>query len=112
MCDCDYRLLTGALDVNVNKKQLIINEVCKHLKTSFEKINVKSRDRELVYARQMAMYFLLNKKYSTTQAGEPFRQDHCTALHARKTINNLASIDKQVRSDIEQISLKLININD
>ena len=115
MCDIDYRLLTGELDLPVNKiskKRRIIDTVCQHKNTTFKDINVKSRNKDLVYARQLCMYFLLENKYSLSDSANQFGKDHVTAIYSRNNINNLASIDKEVRNDIDQIKLKLAYQNE
>lgn len=115
MCDIDYRLLTGELDLPVNKiskKRRIIDTVCQHKNTTFKDINVKSRNKDLVYARQLCMYFLLENKYSLASSGAVFDKYHATALHAKKTINNLSETDREVLKDIDQIKLKLAYQNE
>ena len=65
-------------------------------------INTRSRKREIVLVRQVAMY--LAKKYldlSTSKIGQRIgNRDHATVLHACKTITNLAETDKQFRHEL------------
>lgn len=72
-------------------------------------INTRSRKREIVLVRQVAMY--LAKKYldlSTSKIGQRIgNRDHATVLHACKTITNLAETDKQFRHELSQIEISL-----
>lgn len=72
-------------------------------------INTRSRKREVVLVRQVAMY--LAKKYldlSTSKIGQYIgKRDHATVLHACKTITNLAETDKQFRYELNQIEIML-----
>lgn len=72
-------------------------------------INTRSRKREVVLVRQVAMY--LAKKYldlSTAKIGLYIgNRDHATVLHACKTVTNLCETDKQFRSELSQIELQL-----
>ena len=72
-------------------------------------INTRSRKREIVLVRQVAMY--LAKKYldlSTSKIGQRIgNRDHAPVLHACKTITNLAETDKQFRHELSQIEISL-----
>lgn len=70
-----------------------------------EQFASKSRKREVVQARQIAMY--LAKQHTTESLAvighKIGRKDHATVLHANRTIKNLIETDKQIRSDIQDI---------
>ena len=72
-------------------------------------INTRSRKREIVLVRQVAMY--LAKKYldlSTSKIGQRIgNRDHAPVLHACKTITNLAETDKQFRHELSQLEISL-----
>ena len=72
-------------------------------------INTRSRKREVVLVRQVAMY--LAKKYldlSTAKIGLYIgNRDHDTVLHDCKTVTNLCETDKQFRGELSQIELQL-----
>lgn len=93
----------------------IINVVCKHFDLESSAIHTKSRKREVVQARQVAMY--LAKTYtdfSTSKIGKFIgNKDHATVLHACKTVKGQCEVDKSFRSDLENIEtlLKKRNIN-
>ena len=68
-------------------------------------IHTKSRKREVVQARQIAMF--LAKSYtdfSTAKIGALIgHKDHATVLHACKTIKELREVDKTFRAEIDDI---------
>ena len=90
----------------------IINKVSDYYGIEPEAINTKSRKREVVLVRQVAMY--LAKKHldlSTSKIGLYIgNRDHATVLHACKTITNLADTDKQFRTELSEIDLSIQNI--
>lgn len=60
-------------------------------------LQTKSRKREIVFARQVIMFFLYKyTKMSWYMIGHAYGKDHATAIHAVKTINNLADTDKKI----------------
>jgi len=69
----------------------------------------KTRKREIVQARQIAMYFskILTKSSLATIGSQIGGKDHATVLHACKTVNNLSETDKRFRIFIEDIEKKL-----
>ncbi|MCX6256473.1 MAG: chromosomal replication initiator protein DnaA [Bacteroidia bacterium] len=85
--------------------------VCDFFNLSLEQLQSKTRKREIVQARQIAMYFSKNYTKSSlatigTQIGV---KDHATVLHACRTVNNLLETDRQFRQDVEEIEKKLKN---
>ncbi len=89
--------------------QTIIKIVSDFYGVEISAINTRSRKREVVLVRQVAMY--LAKKYldlSTAKIGLYIgNRDHATVLHACKTVTNLCETDKQFRSELNQIELLL-----
>ena len=87
----------------------IINVVCKHFSLDTATIHTKSRKREVVQARQIAMF--LAKSYtdfSTAKIGTLIgHKDHATVLHACKTIKELREVDKAFRAEIDDIQASL-----
>jgi len=71
--------------------------VAKYFNVDIEDIQSKSRKREIVQARQFAMYFakkITNKPYA--EIGKSIgNRNHATVLHACKTIDGLKKIDKE-----------------
>lgn len=73
-------------------------------------INSKTRKRDIVQARQIAMFFSkkLTKSSLTTIGLHCGNKDHATVLHACKTVNNLVDTDKQFKSHVEDLERKFI----
>ena len=99
--------------VNISKKvntvEKIRDAVCEYFSLSIDAISTKSRKREVVQARQIAMY--LSKqltKSSLASIGNTIGQrDHATVLHACKIVNDLMDCDKNFRSSVREIEEKL-----
>lgn len=95
------------------KHPITIDEIIKKVSDFYgvepNSINTRSRKREVVQVRQVAMF--LAKKYldmSTSKIGQYIgKRDHATVLHACKTITNLAETDKQFRNELNQIEISL-----
>ncbi len=83
--------------------------VCKHFSVPMDVLHSKSRKREIVQARQIAMY--LSKVYTKnslqTIGQEIGSRDHATVLHACKTVNNLRDTDKTFKANLKELELKL-----
>ena len=89
----------------------IIRTVCSHYGLEPNTIHTKSRKRDVVQARQVAMY--LAKTYtdlSTAKIGNLIgNRDHATVLHACKTIKALKDVDKAFQTEIDEIQAELKN---
>ncbi|MCD8184027.1 MAG: chromosomal replication initiator protein DnaA [Bacteroides sp.] len=87
----------------------IINTVCKHFGLENSAIHTKSRKREVVQARQVAMYLAKNNTdFSTAKIGTLIgNKDHATVLHACKTVKELREVDKAFRAEIDEIQSTL-----
>ena len=83
--------------------------VCNYFDVPIDSLQSKTRKREIVQARQVAMYFSKNltKSSLATIGSQIGGKDHATVLHACKTVNNLAETDKQFKNQIEEIEKKL-----
>jgi len=83
--------------------------VCDYFDMPLEAINSKTRKREIVQARQLAMFF--SKKHTKNSLAtiglHCGNKDHATVLHACRTVNNLVETDKQFRGYVEEINKKL-----
>ncbi len=83
--------------------------VCNHFNLEIDAILTSSRKREVVQARQIAMY--LSKQYtknSLSSIGQTIGQrDHATVLHACKQVNDLITTDKTFRCSVMEIEAKL-----
>ena len=73
--------------------------VCDYFDLPIELMKSKTRKREVVQARQIAMYF--SKKMTKSSLANIGMhcggKDHATVLHACRTVNNLADTDKTFR---------------
>jgi len=83
--------------------------VCNYFNIPVEHIQSKTRKREIVQARQVAMFFSksLTKASLATIGSQIGGKDHATVLHACKTVNNLIETDKRFRIQIDEIEKKL-----
>lgn len=112
----DMQLATKIVSriVNINTSahntiEKIRDIVCEYFSLSVDAISTRSRKREVVQARQIAMY--LSKQYtknSLSSIGVVIgRRDHATVLHACKIVNDLMETDKAFRTCVKEIEAKL-----
>lgn len=89
--------------------EYISKVVCDYFNMPVDTLQAKTRKREIVQARQIAMYFSKSlTKYSLASIGAQIgSKDHATVLHACKTVNNLKDTDKNFRQFVEDIDKKL-----
>jgi chromosomal replication initiator protein len=87
----------------------IISKVCAHYEIEESAIHTKTRKREVVQVRQLAMY--LAKKYtdaSSSKIGQYIgKKDHATVLHACKMIKDQVEVDKAFKAEVEEIEADL-----
>ena len=83
--------------------------VCDYFGLPNDVLHSKTRKREIVQARQIAMYFSKNlTKSSLSTIGSLIgNKDHATVLYACKTVNNLIDTDKHFKGQVEDIERKL-----
>lgn len=83
--------------------------VCGFYNIDSESLQSSTRKREIVQARQVAMFFskTLTKSSLAAIGAEIGGKDHATVLHAFKTINNLMETDKAFKLQMEEIEKKL-----
>lgn len=101
------------LTVSTTSKEITLdyikNLVAETLKMDVEKLSSKSRKREIVSARQIAMY--LAKKFtdmSLKQIGSQFgKRDHTTVIYSARTVENLIDTDPQIKEVVEGLKQKL-----
>jgi len=93
-------------DIDMDKVQ---RTVCDYFNITRDDLLSKSRKRQIVQARQIAMFLsrnLLSNCSLSTIGAEIGGKDHATVLHACNTVSDLMSTDKVFRkyvNDIEQI---------
>jgi len=83
--------------------------VCDYFNMPVDSLQSKTRKREVVQARQIAMFFskTLTKSSLSSIGSQIGRKDHATVLHACKTVTNLLDTDKQFKIDVEEIEKRL-----
>lgn len=86
--------------------------VCDYFDLPLETLKSKTRKREVVQARQLAMYFSksLTKSSLSNIGMHCGGKDHATVLHACRTVNNLIETDKKFKAQVAELQ-KMININ-
>jgi len=87
--------------------------VCSQLKLERKLLFSKSRKREIVQARQIAMYLAKkHTEYSLSRIGEVLgKKDHATVLHACKTVKNQMDYDKTFSGLVNLIEQTLHTCN-
>ena len=87
----------------------IIEKVCAHYKVETASIHTKTRKREVVQVRQIAMY--LAKKHTDTSSSKIGHiignKDHATVLHACKIVKDQVQVDKAFKAEVEEIEADL-----
>lgn len=83
--------------------------VCDYFDLPIELMKSKTRKREVVQARQIAMYFAKNMTKSSlaTIGLHCGGKDHATVLHACRTVNNLMDTDKRFKNYIDELNKKI-----
>lgn len=72
-----------------------------------DRLFLKTRMREIAFPRQLAIYILRKKGYTTHAAAKLFGKDHATAMHATKTIENLLTTKNPYQQKLKEIMTKL-----
>ena len=100
--------------VRVVEKELTVEDIvrftCEHYHVKDESIYASSRKRDIVLARQVAMY--LTHKHlpglSLARIGQCIgSKDHSTVLHACRTIEEQIGVDKAMELAVEDIEAKM-----
>jgi chromosomal replication initiator protein len=83
--------------------------VCDYFNIPVEYLKSKTRKREIVQARQVAMFFAKSfTKNSLAVIGSIIGgKDHATVLHACRTVQNLLETDKKFKQYVDDIEKKL-----
>ena len=97
------------VDVTIDKVQKV---VCDYFNITRDDLLSKTRKRQIVQARQIAMYMsrsLINCSLSTIGA-EIGGKDHATVLHACTTVNDLMTTDKTFKQYVLDIEKMLVPV--
>ncbi len=92
----------------------IQDAVCEYFNITRDTMLSKSRKRQIVQARQIAMYLsrnYINCSYSTIGA-EIGGKDHATVLHACTTVSDLMSTDRNFKQYVTDIERMLVSYAD
>lgn len=98
--------------VKNNKNDLTIDHIqqiiADYFNLDIESLHSKTRKRNVVQARQLAMFF--SKKYTknslSTIGSEIGQRDHATVLHACKTVENLIETDRAFKKYVSDLETK------
>lgn len=96
-------------DITIDKVQ---KAVCDYFNITRDTLLSKSRKRQIVQARQIAMYVsrsLINCSLATIGA-ELGGKDHATVLHACTTVSDLMTIDKSFKQYVTDIEKMLVPV--
>ena len=108
------RVISQAIK-KIEKKKItaesIEEAVSKYYNISQEQIQSSSRKRQIVQARQVAMYLTKNHtEMSLAQIGAVIgKKNHATVLHAYKTVQEQMEVDKAFREEVAEIERRLKN---
>ena len=110
--DLAERIIRKAVRLQETKPitiETIISKVCEHYNLDESVIHSKTRKREVVQVRQIAMY--LAKKHTEISASKIGmligNRDHATVLHACKIVKDLVEVNKPFKSELEEIEASL-----
>ena len=88
----------------------IVHHTCEHYHIKDESVYSSSRKRDIVLARQVAMYLTHKHLPNLSLAGigqQIGSKDHSTVLHACRTIEEQIEMDKTLQTAIEDIERKI-----
>ena len=113
--DLDLALAKEVLHDLMEEKQpsLTIEDiqgvVCEYLNIDEERVRSKTRKREVVRARQIAMYFCKRLTQNSLKTiGLHFGgRDHSTVIHANNTVEDRMEDDEQFQDTVEEIKRKI-----
>ena len=92
-------------DLTIDHIQQIIAD---YFNLDIESLHSKNRKRNVVQARQLAMFF--SKKYTksslSTIGSQIGQRDHATVLHACKTVENLIETDREFKKYVSDLETK------
>lgn len=95
-----------AREVSIDYIQKVI---CDYFNLPIELLKSQTRRREVVQARQIAMFFAkkMTKSSLASIGAQCGGKDHATVLHACKTVNNLLDTDKRFKTYISELDKKI-----
>ncbi|MDX2246374.1 MAG: chromosomal replication initiator protein DnaA [Bacteroidia bacterium] len=97
---------TVTREITIDSIQQIVGD---HLDIEVELMKAKTRKRDIVQARQIAMYFAKEMtQHSLKSIGYHFGgRDHSTVIHALQTVNDLIATDKYFKQNVSEIRKRI-----
>ncbi|MEZ4825721.1 MAG: chromosomal replication initiator protein DnaA [Bacteroidia bacterium] len=97
---------TVTREITIDSIQQIVGD---HLDIEVEMMKAKTRKRDIVQARQIAMYFAKEMtQHSLKSIGYHFGgRDHSTVIHALQTVNDLIATDKYFKQNVTEIRKRI-----
>lgn len=96
------------------KPQKVIKKICDYFEVKQSEVRGRCRNKELVYPRHIAMYFLkdsLNLSY--VEIGKWFsNRDHTSVMHAKNKIEKMLEEDENLMQDFAELKSKLLKLSD
>ena len=93
--------IPGIIRENNYDYNLIVSKI---FNIEYEDMIKKTRNRDIVVPRQVAMtLYRIHTNLSFDRIGKMYGLDHATVIHAVKTIKDLLQYDKQFRKQISPI---------
>ncbi len=113
--EIDFDLVKKVVkEVSTNKQvsisiDFITKIVCEFFKVDENKVREKNRRKEVVLARQIAMYLskILTKSSLKTIGLHFGGRDHSTVIHAYSSIEELISTDTKIKDIVEELKTKI-----
>lgn len=112
---CAPGLLPGTAMPNVRYSEtIIVAKISDFLNVPITDMIRKTRERRIVEARQIAMYFLRGfTNLSLKEIGAMFGgRDHTTAIHSIQTVKDLMYTDKEYRKKVEKLANQISPVRD
>lgn len=93
-------------EITIESIQAIVGE---HLSIEVDQMKAKTRKRDIVQARQIAMFFAKEMtRHSLKSIGVHFGgRDHSTVIHALQTVNDLVATDKYFKQSVSEIRKRI-----
>ena len=103
--------VTSDLPPPLPTSESIISAVCRHFSLSRQLLVSRSRDRQLAYARHVAMYLLREEaRRPLTEIGRTLGgRDHATVLHGCSKIGKELALLPETREDVDCLRRALHN---
>ena len=107
------RITEKIIDEEVNELSIekVQDTVCEYFNITRDEIQSKSRKRNIVQARQIAMYLsrnLISNCSLSTIGNEIGGKDHATVLHACSTVSDLMSTDRIFKKYVTDLEAMLV----